>query len=320
MRRLTKALLVIALLPAPLYAQIQDSAQTLIEQMGTRAKSLNYKGYFTFERGSQSTSYFIAHRVDDGEQRQRLFFMDGPEEEVVIDGHGVNCLHPGDKAKRVSSEDVQSLLALSQPKAGIWEHYEAETVGKARIANRITTKVLLKPKDTYRYPFVFFIDNETGLMLKMLILDQQGYPLERFHYVMIEYNDVSAEDVAPVLESARTITHVKKDSVQEKTAEKLWELRWIPEGFHEESAFMKTDHSQAFDEAHMYTDGLSAFSLYVEPVTNALSQQGTSKQLGSTAAVSHYVSVGDQVFLVTVIGEIPVTTARQIAASVKLKP
>ncbi len=322
MRRLTKALLVASLLPSVAFAQIEDKAQMLIEQMGARAKALNYKGYFTFERGSQSTSYFIAHRVDDGEQSQRLFFMDGPEREVIMDGHQVNCLHPGDKSKRPSQNDVQSLISLSQPKAGLWDFYEAELIGNARIADRDTNKVLLKPKDGHRYPFVFFIDSETGLMLKMLILDQQGFPLERFHYVTIDFDSVTKKDVSPTLGQSQLIEHAKADTdvaQKDTNTAKDWQLRWVPDGFREEPAVIDVPVGAQHQESHMYTDGLSAFTLFIEPVAQDAETQGTSKQLGSTSAVSHFVNVGDQVYIVTVIGEIPVTTARQIATSVRPK-
>lgn len=69
-------------------------------------------------------------------------------------------------------------------------------------------------------------------------------------------------------------------------------------------------------QVYMYSDGLSAFSVFVEPASADV-KNDTSTQAGSTSVVSHYREVNGHMFLVTVVGEIPIMTARQIALSVE---
>jgi len=71
----------------------------------------------------------------------------------------------------------------------------------------------------------------------------------------------------------------------------------------------------------MYSDGLAAFSVFIEdmPVSGALNVVSRS---GATVAVSEIVTGGpdDAHHLVTVVGEIPTATAQRIAHSIHYVP
>jgi sigma-E factor negative regulatory protein RseB len=68
----------------------------------------------------------------------------------------------------------------------------------------------------------------------------------------------------------------------------------------------------------MYSDGLAAFSIYVEPMPESGAATMVS-QNGATVAVTHQINEQGQYFLVTLVGEIPVDTARKIVATVHQK-
>lgn len=312
------------LLAAPLSALpvfAQDDAQALIEKMSQSAKTLDYKGYFTFERGNQSSSFYMVHQLVDDKEHQRLVFMDGKPLEIIGNGHSFKCLHPGGKNIQASHGEINTLLNFNKSKAGIWQYYSAEVRAEERVAGRETLQVLLSPLDQHRYPFVFNIDAETGLMVKMLVLDGRGQPLERFHYVNLEFGDVTADDLKPAMENYSVVEHLPYEKTAEdaSTLSATWELAWVPGGFVQEEVRMKPWSEQRHQQAFMYSDGVAAFSVFVEE-SSAANQASVSRQLGSTAAVSHYVNSVDKVYLVTVVGEIPVVTAKQIASAVRMLP
>ena len=77
----------------------------------------------------------------------------------------------------------------------------------------------------------------------------------------------------------------------------------------------------------MYSDGLAAFSIYIEPAPGLAGQSeksaDTVSRNGATVAVAHSVAVaeadGEQTYRVTLVGEIPLATARAVLSSVQPK-
>ena len=301
----------------PLSTQADEKAQLLIEKMSNSAKTQDYKGFFTFERGSQSRSYFFAHKVEADKEHQRLVFMDGQPLEIIRKGHSLKCIHPGGKRLNAEHAHLESLANLGQATAGVWAHYSADIMGEQRIAGRQTTQVVLKPTDQHRYPFVFNVDNETGVMVKMLVLDLKGRPLERFHFVNLEVDGVTDADLSPAIDGYHEVEHEAPASPSINTSD-LWQLAWVPAGFEQESATMKPWGEPHKGQVFMYSDGLTAFSVFVDAV-DAGNQATSSKRMGSTSAVSHYLNGEEDTYLVTVVGEIPLSTAQQIAAAVRFK-
>ncbi|NRB37500.1 MAG: MucB/RseB C-terminal domain-containing protein [Pseudomonadales bacterium] len=298
-----------------------EQAQQLIEKMSVSARTQDFKGYFTFERGRQSTSYFVAHKVKDDKQHQRIVFMDGQPMEIIKDGHSFQCLHPGGKNIEAAHGHLGSLGNLNKSKAKLWAYYTAETLGEQRVAGRETTKILLKPQDQHRYPFVFNVDNVSGLMVKMVVLDTHGAPMERFHFVNLELGNVSEKDLAPGIKDYRVVEHGAAVDVHDSARVDTdhWQLAWLPGGFEQETTAMKPWNAALENKAFMYSDGLSAFSVFIEE-SSSENQASISKQLGSTAAISHYMQADGKVYLITVVGEIPVMTAKQIASAVRYTP
>ena len=64
-----------------------------------------------------------------------------------------------------------------------------------------------------------------------------------------------------------------------------------------------------------FSDGLAAFSVFVEPVGNLKMPTGASR-IGATTIYMRQIDVQNRPFLIAVVGEIPPQTARQLADSV----
>lgn len=294
-----------------------NPAQDLVEKMSITAKNLSYKGYFTHERGQQSSSYEIVHWVQNDLEKQRLVFLDGPALEIINDGHSLKCLHAGDIEKPYAlPTDRMPVVVRNHSLLSVWENYNAEITGSSRVANRKVVRIQLDPKDQHRYPFVFYVDNETGLMLKMLVLNHQGQLLERFHFVSVDYQGVTESDLLPKIKDYKVVNHSPVINDNTSNSGKSWRPSWIPRGFEEEKAVMNNGQAAKERQVYMFSDGLSAFSVFVENFEGDV-KSDTSTQTGSTSAMSHYTLFDGQIYLVTVVGEVPIMTARQIALSMR---
>jgi sigma-E factor negative regulatory protein RseB len=91
-----------------------------------------------------------------------------------------------------------------------------------------------------------------------------------------------------------------------------WTLEWRPDGF-VPAAAPRSGKGQAV----AFSDGLAAFSVFVEPARKMVMPTGASR-IGATTVYMKQLSVDDIAFFVTVVGEVPPTTARKVAESVTI--
>ena len=94
------------------------------------------------------------------------------------------------------------------------------------------------------------------------------------------------------------------------TVDRAWTVDWLPGGF------AATDSSLGNSGRRTYTDGLAVFSVFLEDLNVEMHPgEGLIRQ-GATTTYTRGLHVAGQPVLVTVIGEVPVNTARMVADSV----
>ena len=77
-----------------------------------------------------------------------------------------------------------------------------------------------------------------------------------------------------------------------------------------------TDDVEDSSYNRTFTDGLASFSVFVEPMPQ-LAQPGAGvARQGGTTAYTRGLVISGQPALITVLGEVPVNTARRVADSV----
>ncbi len=116
------------------------------------------------------------------------------------------------------------------------------------------------------------------------------------------------------------VTHLTLATKQPQTVSRedvSWSVGWLPSGFSMAAADIRRAPSSLKSiDTLMYSDGLAAFSVFVEDMPERGAASMVSRN-GATVAVTHRVSgVGDHAYLVTLVGEIPTPTAQRIARSV----
>jgi sigma-E factor negative regulatory protein RseB len=117
-------------------------------------------------------------------------------------------------------------------------------------------------------------------------------------------------------------THLALEASPPQERRKVsWHAEWVPDGFTMASwDIRRTPSSLKAVDTLMYSDGLAAFSVFIEDMPEAGAKALVSRS-GATVAVSEVLIGGspqDAVHhLVTVVGEIPTATAQRIAQSIR---
>ena len=307
------ALIAAVFVHGPLFAEPMDSAHDLMARMAKASKELSYKGLFTYEFRGNLTSVKVVHIVRDGQTYERIVHMDGPEREIVRRGDDMDCMRASDMLLR------GNVLKINDDSySHLQDFYSFYIRGDARIAGRAVSLVNVIPKDKFRYGYIVAIDKETGLMLQSILINSQGKPMERFQFVDVSIGaDLDNVEFTSELSASDDIDVDQSDCLKANqpvnVSSSQWVPKWLPPGF-VLSSYQPVDAEG--QESLMYTDGLAVFSVFIDSAEKSRRLPPVDANLGATVAVLTKTSLNNQQYAICVVGEIPRSTASQIANAI----
>ncbi len=272
----------------------------------------NYRGEYLHRRGDASSLYNIVHRYELGKSTELLKQLDGDMVEVLREGDRIDCFYPE------GSEDALSHAVPAAPfsqvnaldLSRIAMNYKAVSLGMARVAG-LQTHIIELVGDDWRYRHRLWLETETNLLLQSEIIGLDGEVLEQFRFARIELGvDIRAEELVPSLmddQNARRQTVYRNEPEPPVEQGFLTRLTWLPEGYLLMRSSRK-DMVNGWMEQRTYSDGLASFSIFLEK-DDSRKQPAALAKMGATNALMQ----SENGLSVTVIGEIPVSTAKKIA-------
>lgn len=293
-------------LPQAYAAKDPETVSELLSQMSKALREQDYRGLFTYEFGGALQTLRVTHRVMDGEEYENVEFLNGPSRRVERNGRHVECLSAADQVLRGMFPALDSKLV--QNYEGLQQHYQFYMRNDERIAGRVATVLQIIPRDDYRYGYTFSIDKKTSLPLGSMTFTSKRQVLERLQFASLDL-DVDDSWVGAV----GSTTDIQRSDVKpcDSDPEQMeWVLGWVPAGFVSAGGSRLAD----VGDVQLYTDGLSAFSVFLEPMGKNVAAQGKAQRGATVAYMQQHVFNGKP-YTVTVVGEIPAITAQRIAGS-----
>jgi len=283
------------------------TVQALLSKMSQNAAHINYRGSFTYQNQTsiELQSFRVEHWIESGIEHDRFLFLNGPERLIVRDGQRVDCKAMGDELLQGNFAGIgKSLVNMDQL-------YQFEIRGRERIAGRWSRVLQVIPKDPYRYGYFLSIDEDTGLVLKSWLIDENARPVERYQFISIELNpDLNQMKAKSLLHEHKAVSDVTPCNPTQLTRPSAWQVAWVPPGF----VFAGERQLNNGQAMLMYTDGLTTFSIFIEATTSFV-PEGVGKR-GATLAYMSRLLVKDTVYRASVVGEIPVAAAAKIAQNI----
>lgn len=308
-----------------LYAETSSDAGYLLERMASSSRSLSFQGEFVYQQGAQLQTLSVIHQAEDQEisEKERITYLDGAPREVIRSGNELFFSRYNEGVTQFQHGSLMPVINKFQ--SGISERfYDLKIVGIDRVAGREAVLLLVLPKDRFRYGYQLWLDRKSSLLLKSVLVDDQGKIIERLQFTSLRIGQLS-DDVLALLDrkpsSVDQTIHLRsnpaKKDLEKPGVPPEWETGWLPDGFVlENSSIRPSPVSQHDVDALVFSDGIATFSVFVEQDdTRVLSQ--ASEQIGALSAVSKIYREGNQYFHVTVVGDIPLSTAERVAVSVR---
>ncbi len=310
MRRSSVLILLSTLLSPSLFAA--DAQQWLL-RMGEAADQKSFRGIFIYERSGNFSTHSIWHRAQGGgSSRERLLQLDGPEQEVLLADGSISCATANLAEHFV---DMQHWAGRKLDVSRLQQGYELKVLGNSRVAGRSAAVLLLLPRDANRYARELHLDSETGLPLKLLLLNGQGQLLERLQFTSLEPNQqITDQDLQAVTDCRALPVSAKSTDVQS-----LWRVDWVPSGFTQVAVIESPGTVSGKPvQGLVFDDGLARFSIFIESLGDAVVSDAHA-QVGPTVVVSRPINTARGQFMVTVVGEVPLVAAERIVLSVAAK-
>ncbi len=240
----------------------------------------NYSGTLLVEYGSDREFIAVNARQGQGSNSlTRLSRRAGAPMETVI-------------AERLEAATACSLARLYA--------FSAET--SQAVAGRATWRLSIRPRDTLRLGYLMDVDVQSGLPLRVVSATPDGQVLERFEFAQFQLGGHSQAAQLP------TAT-LNPTSTLKGTGTPRFQFAGLPPGF---TLIGQGDSPVAHA---VVSDGLASVSVFIEPQPKALAAGEGVVLRGSTLA---YTRGTPNSYLITVMGEVPITTARLFADAVRV--
>jgi len=199
------------------------------------------------------------------------------------------------RLNRSSAQEVESVeLAPPVPNSAcrLAQYYAFAIEPPQRVAGRETLRLAVRPRDTLRLGYVMDIDAETGVPLRVVTATPDGQVLERFEFAKFEVLGPAKQLVSEIPTNAVT----------------QFSFAALPPGFEVIAQGREPTTHQVL------SDGLASVSVFIEPQPRALAAGEGVALRGGTLA---YTRGTPDDHLITVMGEVPITTARLLADAVR---
>jgi sigma-E factor negative regulatory protein RseB len=289
-----------------------DRAGRMLETMNRALRSLDYEGTLVHLQDNRLETLHLVHRIDGGRVQERLVSLSGPIMAVTRESDRVTCVMPDGHPISVKSQAGRNLLRTDWiDPAQLADWYEFRIEGAARIAGRDTDVLVIKPRDDLRYGYRLHLDRVSGLPLKSDLLDHAGEPIEQLMFTALVLDEAggAAGERDPAREGAGG--QQGPPALAGDSASSRWRFEPRPAGFEPILHDVMRAPSGAEVEHFVFSDRLSAYSIYIEP--DAAEGLDGVTRIGAVHAVGRKIA-GHQV---TVVGEVPSATVQAAVAGVR---
>jgi sigma-E factor negative regulatory protein RseB len=285
-----------------------------LQRATTASHQLNYTGNFVYQHGSQVETSRITHRVDESGEQEKLEALDGPPRIIIRNNDEVLCYLQGNKTVKLERRGSRKFFPdlLPHQLSEFADSYNVKLGGQERVADHDCQIILLEPRDNFRYGHKLWADMTTGLLLKAGMFNEKNQMVDQFSFTAITIGGVVSKEqfkhpsVGFNSRQPENISLYDKESVGTG-----WTVTQLPLGFKKILELKRNMPGRTTPVSHLvYSDGLVAVSIFIEPNGTAKLVEGLTSQ----GAINVYIrQVADH--QVTALGEVPAVTVMQIANS-----
>lgn len=286
-----------------------------LERLARQTATLSYEVSFVLNiPGKDAQPFLWRHaKVDDETHIEQLTLLNGPGFENIRVNDVVSVFQPGYAPYSIYGNAIDGPIpdALLHDPQKLQESYQFVLVGRNRISGRSAQQIRITSIDKTRYGYHLWLDEETGMLLKLNMHGLDGKLLQQIQVTQLRV-DERVSDLFAQLQHDNLPRVISVISPPQRKHE--WQLAFLPIGMQP----IKQDiHQLAITgqiaEYSLFSDGLVNVSVYIQAATGVFQDD---VNLNNGANTVH--SRTDGKVQVTVVGDIPLVTAQRMAKSIEV--
>jgi sigma-E factor negative regulatory protein RseB len=293
-----------------------DEARAWLAKMTEALATREYDGLFTHSNRRQSESMRIVHRMEGERSVERLVSLDGSGREIVRTPREVHAYLPDRRVVLVEprTDDGSLLKALPTPGAQLDAQYLLEVRGGYRLLGRDVRIVEIRSRDAYRYGYRLWLDEKTAMPLRSEVCDQAGRPVERIQFTKLDmHRNMPASETEPSVDATgfRWVRSTRPVP-ERRVAGPGWRPLKVPPGFRLVGTRVQSLPGHPMPVQHLvFSDGFASVSVFIEPGSRNAPAPPEASRMGAASTFTTTV----RGYVITAVGEVPLTTVRDIATS-----
>ena len=283
----------------------------LLKKMSDADQQLSYQGIFIMRKSDNLMTMRVQHGTDNRGVWESIESLNGEARKVIRVNDEVTSIYPERKLVIVSNSKNKATLHPTLPENldKLEAFYQISRLEDDRIADHPAAVLDVKPNDEHRYGYRYWLDTETGVLLKCDLLNEQGKVIEQMMFTELEYLPAAPESAFAAI-NHDGYDRKRLDKGRTAVQNTAWQVKSLPSGF------MLTQSSirdrGGIESLHLvYSDGLASVSVFIEQGEDSHHQMDGASTMGALNAYGS--QIGDH--FITVMGEVPATTVMQIAQS-----
>jgi len=306
----------------------------VLQRMSDADQNQSYQGTFILRKSDDLSTLRVTHSNDDEGDWESLEALNGEPRKIIRRNNKVVSVFPKRNLVTIRIDATKQSLHRQLPENihQLELFYSINMLPDDRIANHPALVVDLIPIDKLRYGYRYWVDKNTGMLLRCDLVAEDGAVVEQMMFTSLDYlaqTPVQAFDLKQ-FEHYRQLLLDAPEIDDLENGPPPWTVNMLPKGFM--LTQVMRHYSQPIAEQTMaeqniaeqmkaarpnllhlvYSDGLASVSVFIEKNMAAAKHLRGSLTMGAVNAFG--LPIGD--YFVTVVGEVPVKTVRSMAQSV----
>lgn len=270
--------------------------------------------YVVTEEGRETLPYIWRHAMlENGGVAEQLSLLNGPGFERIRFNDTLSVFEPGFTPYSVRSSKIDGPIpsAFIHYPETLSDGYDVLIMGRDRVSGRMAQQLRVVSKDKTRYGYFLWLDEQTGLLLKMNMYSTDNRLLKQVQVTQLLINNDVKKHFANI-----QINQLPPLSVPnaQATSDFLWTVSYLPVGMQKtQQKLHRLSTTGQPAEYMMLSDGLVDVSVYVMNADGLIEDD-----LAVSTSATSIASMSNGRIQVTVVGDIPIVTANKIADSIVL--
>lgn len=288
-----------------------------LSSMTEAHKKSNYELLYILQQNTGIESFRLRHAFVNDKEYAQLLNLDHNREEIILKDSNVSYL--GYNFRPFSLNSSYILDNLPNVIYADYHHlngYVFLDAGKDRISDRIAKVIRILPKDNFRYSYTLWIDEETNLLLKSQLQNEDNVVLEEFRVLQL-YQSQEIAMIANAIDVLMlpTLSSTQKEEIKSPYN---WDVNELPTGFRLVKNQTVSGAAYQFDseyvDSRLYSDGLLSFTIYVMP-SQGVNFDDYAGQQGKLTVLNQTINDKD----IVIIGDVPLEAAKHILANIQFR-